>query len=90
MLYGFIDTRAQTFTFFITSPRFFDCNSLMECALMIKLIPLYYLENLLPDEIFEGGMCSLKGQRSPNKHLFKCIYFIKAFLIYFNVWVINL
>ena len=55
MLYGFIDTRAQTFTFFITSPHFFDCNSVVECALMIELVPLYYLENLLSDEIlFEG------------------------------------
>ena len=54
---------------FITSPHFFDCNSLMECALLFKLIPKYYLDNLLSDEIFEGGMCSLKGQRSPNKHL---------------------
>ena len=70
MLYGFIDTREQTFTFFhVTAPHFFDYNSIMKCALMIKLIPLYYLENLLSDEIFEGGTCSFKGQRSPNKHL---------------------
>ena len=40
---------------------------------MIKLIALYYLEILLSDEIFEGGTCSLKGQRLPNKHLIKCI-----------------
>ena len=52
--------------------------TLMKCALMIKLIPLYYLENLLSDEIFEGGTCSLKGQRSPNEHLIK----YKAFLIF--------
>ena len=38
---------------------------------MFKLIPLYYQENLLSDEIFEEGTCSLKGQRSPNKHLIK-------------------
>ena len=74
---------------FITLPHFFDCNFLMECALMIKLIPLYYLENLLSDEIFEGGTCSLKGQRPPNKHLIKCTS-KKAFLIYFNFWVHNL
>ena len=38
---------------------------------MIKVVPLYYLENLLSDEIFEGGTCSLKGQRLPNKNLIK-------------------
>ena len=51
---------------------------------MIKLIPLYYLENWLSDEIFEGGTCSLKGQRWPNEHL------IKEFFIFFNFWVLNL
>ena len=48
---------------------------------MIKLILLYYLENLLSDEIFEGGTCSLKGQRSLNEHLIKYIS-KKAFLIF--------
>ena len=40
---------------------------------MIKLIPLHYSENLPSDEIFNGGMCDLKGQRSPNKDLSKYI-----------------
>ena len=56
---------------------------------MIKLIPLYYLENLLSDEIFEGGKYSLKGQRSPNEHLIKYIS-KKAFLIFLNFWLLNL
>ena len=43
---------------------------------MIKLIPLYYLENLLSDEIFEGGTCSLKGQRSPNEHTYIIIEYV--------------
>ena len=56
---------------------------------MIKLIPLYYLENLLSDEIFEGCACSLKGQRSPNKYLIKNIS-KKVFLIFFYFCVVNL
>ena len=85
MLYGFVDTRAQTFTLFhyLASLIFFDRICITECAEMIKLIPLYYLENLLSDKIFEGGTCSLKGQRSPNKHLIKYIS-KKAFLIFFK------
>ena len=41
------------------------------------------------DEIFEGGTCSLKGQRSRNEHLIKYIS-KKAFLIFFNFWLLNL
>ena len=78
MLYGFIDTRAQTFTLFLTSTHFFDRICIMECAQMISL---YYLENLLSDEIFKGGPCLLNGQRSPHKHLIK-YKSKKAFLIF--------
>ena len=56
---------------------------------MIKLIPLYYLKNLLLDEIFEGGTCLLKGQRSSNKHLIQYIS-KKAYLIFFSTFVYSI
>ena len=59
--------------FLCTSPQFFDHNSAMECAQTIKLLLLYSLENVLSIDIFEGGGCFLKGQRSSNKLLIKNI-----------------
>ena len=56
---------------------------------MVELVPLYYLGNLLSDEIVEGGTCSFKVQRLLNKLLIKYIS-KKAFLIFFSFCVLNL